>query len=395
MNEVQEVEWKECCVCDGKEKGDLCSTTKGILSLAGQFVEFWKNGLLPFNPAKITANNVVGEDWTEHPDFEHVMLRKSPKYHHNCHIQYSPYNLAWKKKSLRSKNKKFEVGQSSVFLYSSVGSNSRASSSSAIPNPICIICREHDAIENVHAAGAFHASKLKLNCEHVMKLTNNWRDIVVYIGDNALVNRLMIGDLGANSSFYHKRCSTNLYNQFTKKWKEECKGKIDTDYVKAAAWDKVIAFMNETLSSVAKKGFDLHELENICLDYLSEYKILKGRILIGTYNIRTIKRPRITNLDNRHYDKGKEISINIYGGLKLYSTVRSRTLIDCLFQLDICISYNRILSITKSIYEVLRTTFGHDKIFKKRSRKGHEKRATKKGLFHCVCKGQCRQKCHS
>ena len=101
-----------------------------------------------------------------------------------------------------------------------------------------------------------------------MKLTNNWRDIAFYIGDNALVNRLMIGDLGANSSFYHKRCSTNLYNGFTKKQKEECKGKIGIDHVKAAAWDKVIAFMIETF-----EGFDLHELENIYLDYLSEYEI--------------------------------------------------------------------------------------------------------------------------
>ena len=150
-------------------------------------MEFWKNGLLPFDPVKITANYLVGEDETEHPDFERVMLRKSAKYHHNCHIRYSPYNLARKKKSLRSKNKKVEVGQSS------------ASSSSAIPNPICIICGDHDAIENVHAAGTFHASKSKLNSEHVMKLANNWRDIAVYIGDNALVNRLMIGDLGANS----------------------------------------------------------------------------------------------------------------------------------------------------------------------------------------------------
>ena len=31
--------------------------------------------------------------------------------------------------------------------------------------------------------------------------------------------------------------------------------------------------MNETLPSVAKEGFDLHELENIYLDYLSEYEI--------------------------------------------------------------------------------------------------------------------------
>ena len=98
-----------------------------------------------------------------------------------------------------------------------MGSNSRGSSSSAIPNPICIVCSEHDAIENVHAAEAFHASKSKLNSEHVMKLTNNWRDIAVYIVDNPLVNRLMIVELGANCSFYHKRCSTNLYNRFTKK----------------------------------------------------------------------------------------------------------------------------------------------------------------------------------
>ena len=86
MYKVQEIELKECCVCDVNEKSDLCSTTKGIVTLAGQFVEFWKNGLLPFNPAKITTNYVVGEDVTEHPDFERVVLKKSAKYHHNCHI---------------------------------------------------------------------------------------------------------------------------------------------------------------------------------------------------------------------------------------------------------------------------------------------------------------------
>ena len=63
-----------------------------------------------------------------------------------------------------------------------------------------------------------------------------------------------------------------------------------------------------------------------------------------------------------HHDKEKETSINIYVGLKLYSTVRSRTLVYCLFQFCICISYDRILSITKSLYEALRTTFGHYKI---------------------------------
>ena len=32
--------------------------------------------------------------------------------------------------------------------------------------------------------------------------------------------------------------------------------------------------MNETLPSVVKEGFDSHKLENIYLDYLSEYEIL-------------------------------------------------------------------------------------------------------------------------
>ena len=117
------------------------------------------------------------------------------------------------------------MGQTSTFSRSSTSSNSRASSSSAIPNPICIICGERDAIENVHA-GAFHAPKSKLNTENVMKLTNNWRDIAVYIGDNALANRLMIGDLGANSPFYQKRCSTNLNNRLTKNRKKNVREKL-------------------------------------------------------------------------------------------------------------------------------------------------------------------------
>ena len=143
MKEVQEIEWEECCVCDGKEKGDLPSATKGIVTLAGQLMEFWKNGLLPFNPAKIIINYVVRQDGTENPDFKGVMLIKPAEYHHNCNIRYSPYNLARKKKSLRSKNKKFEMGQSSAFLRSPMGSNSRASSNSAIPNPICIITKRY------------------------------------------------------------------------------------------------------------------------------------------------------------------------------------------------------------------------------------------------------------
>ena len=36
----------------------------------------------------------------------------------------------------------------------------------------------------------------------------------------------MIGDLGANSSFYQKRCSTKLYNPFKKKKKKNRKKNV-------------------------------------------------------------------------------------------------------------------------------------------------------------------------
>ena len=101
-------------------------------------MEFWKNGLLPFDSAKFTANYVVAEDGAKHPDFKHAMRRKSTENHHNCRIRYSSYNLTRKKKSLQSTNKKSEVGQSGGFFRSSMGWNSRASSSSANPNPIAL-----------------------------------------------------------------------------------------------------------------------------------------------------------------------------------------------------------------------------------------------------------------
>ena len=65
------------------------------------------------------------------------------------------------------------------------------------------------------------------------------------IGDSRLASRLSIKDLGANSSFYHKRCYAKLYNDFIKKDDEKKQGGIDIPQIRAAAWDKVVAFVDE------------------------------------------------------------------------------------------------------------------------------------------------------
>ena len=85
--------------------------------------------------------------------------------------------------------------------------------------------------------------------------------------------------------------------------KEEFKTKIDIDNVKVAAWEKVIAFMNKTLPSVAKEGFDLHGLENIYLYYLSEYEIfIESHITrFGEHLIERAPEYQVMKHDKKHY----------------------------------------------------------------------------------------------
>ena len=461
-------DWKCCCICGEGE--NLRSTDDGIRSLAEQFVAYWKNEILPFSYSRITTAFVVGEDGISHPDFFTAMQSNKAQYHHNCQIRFTAYKMGRALESMKKKKSK------SPKVSEEQGPSLRCSTSrmsTAVEKHMCIICGEFDELSNLLAAGAFHASKNKLNVDHVTKLTEQWREMAVLIGDNALASRLMIGDLGANSSFYHKRCSTKLYNRVAKKQSDNEIGGFDVNQIRAAAWDKVIAFMTESPQSEAEKGFNLHELEQIYLEYLARYDVvisghvtrfgkelieraphfeivknidtrvyfkesvrelfntflqssrswidsiraviqpiredifkrknsfcgtlnessqvdcvspfllsLMSMLIDGevnlegkcsqavltvaglvTHNARKLRKPTGQLLNRRHHKKERETPISIYTGLKLYSTVRSRSIIDQLFNLGICISYPRILSITKSLYESLRITFATHGLF--------------------------------
>ena len=82
-----------------------------------------------------------------------------------------------------------------------------------------------------------------------------------------------------------------------------------------------------------------------------------------TFNIRKLRKTTGRSITHRRHKKERETSVSIYIGLKIYSTVRSRTLIQYLLELGICISYDRILSITKFVYESLRSNFARHGIF--------------------------------
>ena len=82
---------------------------------------------------------------------------------------------------------------------------------------------------------------------------------------------MSVGDLGTNSSFYHKRCCTKSNNDFIEKNNEKKQGGLDITQIRAASWDKAVAFMDKAEDN--SDGFDIHEIQDMYLDFLSKYSI--------------------------------------------------------------------------------------------------------------------------
>ena len=59
----------------------------------------------------------------------------------------------------------------------------------------------------------------------------------------------------------------------------------------------------------------------------------------------------------KYQSQSRETPSMLYTSLKTYSVTRSKTLIDHLLNLGIGISYDRVLSIIKNIYESLRESY--------------------------------------
>ena len=212
---VPEINRSNCCICN---TGDILhSTDAGIESLAKQFVAWWKHGILPFDASKLLNSHIVGDEGVSYPNFENVMKANIAKYHHNCKNNFSDYKLKKKIESTQKKKAKLTTGQSPNLR----SSFSRSSPDSSISK--CIICNEIGELKNLQAAGALDATKTKLKADHVTKQTTQWGHMATTIGDSRLASRLSIGNLGANSSFYHKRCYTKLYNNLIKKGNEKSK----------------------------------------------------------------------------------------------------------------------------------------------------------------------------
>ena len=94
----------------------------------------------------------------------------------------------------------------------------------------------------------------------------------------------------------------------------------------------------------------------------SQVTLSVAQIIMWNYRMPN-KKANHAQLVKRRHMKKQETPMMIYIGLKIYSTSRSRNLIEMLYQLGLCISYDRVLEITKNIYENLRESYENNKFF--------------------------------
>ena len=93
-------------------------------------------------------------------------------------------------------------------------------------------------------------------------------------------------------------------------------------------------------------------IDGTCEGDVTQSPLTCSQIIMYTCQI---KKRRV--LKTGYHMKKRETPVVIYTSLKIYSTVRSRTLIDHFFSIGICIPYKRVLQITKYLYEKLRLSF--------------------------------------
>ena len=88
---------------------------------------------------------------------------------------------------------------------------------------------------------------------------------------------------------------------------------------------------------------------------VSQESLTAAQIIVSNATQRTKAKGDHTLV--RRHKKCQETLLLVYNTLKIYSTCRSRNIIDHFFSIGICISYDRILELTQNVYENLRESY--------------------------------------
>ena len=255
-------DWLKCCIC----QDPVQTRSEKVEKLAEQLLAFWENDLLPFSANLLSDDMVDGK-----PNFKECMLKNNAVYHHNCYSKFTSFKLNVK---IASRNRKLEKERLTSRPSTSTSLRSQLQPSRSMI--ICYICGEEDTLDNLHAAGAKYATKKRLDYSYIEEQTEQWREMARVVGRDDLMKRLLIGDLGANSIFYHLKRYSELKRSYEKALSENESSHItDVNRIVASGVDKVVGYIYDTEAESPGTVFYINELETIFLNYLSEHGICR------------------------------------------------------------------------------------------------------------------------
>ena len=195
------INWNLCFICQKRKKKDKCRSTKdGQKHLSAILPEFQKHGGLPFCLDKLKSY---------YDTLENALIEKEAKYHKTCYNDYSEEKL---KRAKERQHKSNVVNDTSENLCStSQSTRSTDTTNHDLGKLVCCFCSEIDTENNLTAAGTFHATKNKVDVDHVSNLTEKWKTMAAKLEYSELLSRLSFGDIVSNELYYHKSTIKNCY----------------------------------------------------------------------------------------------------------------------------------------------------------------------------------------
>ena len=220
--------------------------------------EFQKNDGLQFCLDKLKAN---------YDTLENALIKKEAKYHKKCYNDYSKEKL---KRAKERQNKSNVVSDASEQLCSpSQSIRSRDTSNHDFGKLICCFCSETDTENNLTAACTFHATKNKVDINHLSNLTEKWKTMAAKLGYREPLSQLSSGDIVSNELYYHKSTIKNCYVQFCNEYKRASKtsdeDEANNKWLKALALNKIIYYVTETGKSNNVNSFKVKVIQKKCI----------------------------------------------------------------------------------------------------------------------------------
>ena len=227
-----------------KKRGNLRKSKNGYKNFHELLPKFAEKGV--FSLSKFGCDE---------KDLDTTFETKTAVYHRQCYLEYDQqhYDRLVASDRKRKENEGTKTAHQNEEPQASACKQPKRKPIS-LGEVKCYICELSDNSEELHAAGAWHATAKKVDREHLRKYTKKMRVIASYLELNHIVSRLSSGDVASNELFYHASCYKQLCNNYQSKKNEDAKS-ISTqvngqeDFVKALAFNKILTYVREGISA--------------------------------------------------------------------------------------------------------------------------------------------------